>query len=151
MTCLQECMVLFIPQSSYTSCCFHRTLRRRRAERGSTRPCTRSYPGSWSRTDPPSRLSGATCPKTTTWTATPSCRRCSLTCAWVCPVQVSPKNVCLIVPNDWTAYGVFFIISPPYLCTWSHLIDFSAKLIINKSAAEVKLNPTWLSCLETNK
>lgn len=67
-------------------CCFNRTLWRRRAEKGSTRQCTRSCPGSWSRGDPPSMPSGATCPKNTTWTATPSCRRCSLTCTPVCHV-----------------------------------------------------------------
>lgn len=70
---------------------FYRILWRRRTEKGSTRPCILSCPGSWSRADPLSRLSGATCPKTTTWTATPSCRHCSLTYTQVYKDQVWPK------------------------------------------------------------
>lgn len=53
---------------------FYRTLWRKRAEKGSTRQCTHSCPGSWSRGDLSSRPSGVTCPRTTTWTVTPSCR-----------------------------------------------------------------------------
>lgn len=66
---------------------FNRTLWRKKAEKESTGPSTRSCPGSWSREDPPSRSSGATCLKTTTRTATPSSRHCSATCS---PVRYSP-------------------------------------------------------------
>lgn len=78
--------------------CICRTLWRRRVEKGSTRPCTSSCPGSWSRADPPSRPSGATWAKTTTWTATPSCRHCSLTCNQVGDVQVLwwSINICFL-------------------------------------------------------
>lgn len=64
---------------------FNRTHWRRRAEKGSTRPCTHSCPGSYTREDPSSGPSGAICPKTTTWTVTPSCRSWSRTCPQVRP------------------------------------------------------------------
>lgn len=80
----QQDMVLFRVAEVTYLLLFYRTRWRRKVEKGSIRPCTPSSPGSWNREDPPFRLSGATCPKTTTWTATPSCRRCSLNCNPVC-------------------------------------------------------------------
>lgn len=65
--------------------------------RGSIRPCTPCCPGSWSRADPPSRPSGATCQKTTTWTATLNCRRCSLTYTPVRNIQVSPTYLSKVI------------------------------------------------------
>lgn len=49
-----------------------RILLRKKGARGFTKPCTPSFRGCWSRADQLSRLSGATYPRTTTWTATPS-------------------------------------------------------------------------------
>lgn len=62
------------------TCCFPRTLWRKRAGKESTRQCTHYCRGSWNREDPSSVPSGATCLKTTTWTVTPSCTSWSQTC-----------------------------------------------------------------------
>lgn len=78
--------------------CFCRKLWRKRAEKGSTRPCTHSCPGSYNREDPSSGPSGAICPKTTTWTVTPSCRGWSQTCPLVRPhgATQAPIIICLL-------------------------------------------------------
>lgn len=86
---------------------FYRTLWRKRAEKGSIRQCIHSCPGSYNREDPSSGPSGATWPKTTTWTVIPSCRSWSQTCPLVRPHGEHPPIIIYLLAQIWMSLKWF--------------------------------------------
>lgn len=83
---------------------FFRKLLQKNELKGSIRPCTPCCPGFWRGANPQSSPSGATYPKTTTPRATPSCRRCWLTCIPVCNVLFFQKLVIFDARCSFTAH-----------------------------------------------